>query len=620
MAGLNVAQPQGATTDPPSEIAMKPLEKRCYLRRASALSSCCREDERTYCYSPLQHADEIRLLIIEPGERSIAVQCAITHFRLSDYPQYEALSYTWGSEETPENIECGEQESVSITRNCFEAIRQLRQVDRPRTVWIDAVCINQTSLIERGHQVEIMPHIYQQAATVIVYLGESEDDSDVAMEYLGTYAWIRDPPTKSPPHSKSQLALERLLSRAWFNRIWVLQEVFMARSAVVLCGNKSILWDCFRRFAKWTLQDFFGEFPRVLSVGNYRTVLSFSSEDFFKLLCDTRNCCCTDPRDRVFALLSMGSEAFRRTLTVDYIASAEVTFTNVAVYLIGSIGLDTLCGVDRSGESSNLPSWVPDWRIPARVTPMIDMMDFKHSARGPSSNECVEILSSPAAPQKAFIRPRGHRLPSIDILGEIMTPTQKSWDDIIRNAWSCICTPSGPNVEEFFRILYMDARQANSWVNGISTTGLEKERFVEQNEFLSEEGILNSPRQSYKNKKLNIGFPSNSWAAKLASEQKAEDELKAGLESLELDTFPYAKRKRLYSCCVGRRIFRAGGFVGLAPAQTQRGDIIYILRGARCPFIFRQELDHFILIGACFAAGAMNDDHPRYATEEIEIW
>jgi hypothetical protein len=61
---------------------------------------------------------------------------------------------------------------------------RLRDPDLPRVMWIDAVCINQNDLEERGDQVQIMALIYAYAAKVTVWLGEEADGSNEAMQEI----------------------------------------------------------------------------------------------------------------------------------------------------------------------------------------------------------------------------------------------------------------------------------------------------------------------------------------------------------------------------------------------------------------------------------------------------
>lgn len=379
-----------------------------------------------YHYTPLKHPDEIRLLIIEPGRPSEAVKCNLVHTRLSHTPSYEALSYTWGTEERPSQIYCGQDGHISVTQNCLEAIKSLRYKDRQRVTWIDAVCIDQPSIAERGHQVAIMPSIYRQAKKVIVYLGESTEDSGIAMEYLKSHEFINDDATSFSP-SHSQLALGKLLSRPWFSRLWVLQEIFMSASADVICGHKSVPWACFRRLAKWNPQNSPQKIPLVMSVSSYHSKQNPSIQDFFRILCNTRDCGCKDPRDRIFALFSMGPEGLHKSLNIDYEESTETVFTNTAIYLINSIGLDALCGVGGREGSSSLPSWVPDWRRPVGSTPMMDLVDEAGSAGGDGMTKSSNSLTRTRRGNRLFFRLLAATLVMLNLWETSSCQTEATW-------------------------------------------------------------------------------------------------------------------------------------------------------------------------------------------------
>jgi hypothetical protein len=88
-----------------------------------------------------------------------------------------------------------------------------------RTIWVDAVCINQENEEEKGHQIQSMARIYGQANRVIVWLGEAADNSDRAVEEIRTAAGRQS--TNSSNEKSIQQAILALLQRPWFRRIWV---------------------------------------------------------------------------------------------------------------------------------------------------------------------------------------------------------------------------------------------------------------------------------------------------------------------------------------------------------------------------------------------------------------
>lgn len=557
-----------------------------------------------YHYTPLKHPDEIRLLIIKPGRPSEAVKCNLVHTRLSHTPSYEALSYTWGTEERPRQIYCEKDGQISVTQNCFEAIKSLRYEDRQRVAWIDAVCIDQPSIAERGHQVAIMPCIYRQASKVIVYLGESTEDSDLAMGYLKSYGFINDDATSYSP-SHSQLALGRLISRPWFSRLWVLQEIFMSASAEVICGHKSVPWACFRRLAKWNPQNSPQKIPLVMSVNSYRTTQDPSIQDFFRLLCNTRDCGCKDPRDRIFALFSMGPKDLQKNLNIDYTDSTETVFTNAAIYLINSIGLDALCGVERRDESRSLPSWAPDWRVSSiSSTTMMDLVDEADSAGGARRDQIFQFFKSHQTQQQTVLQTFGQNFGDVEFVGDIFMPDRSNFCDIISQSWDGF---SASNREKFFRTLYMDAKKATSW-------GGKRLEVLRSGYTMGIEGREGLIRRS-DTPEVDLKEMANAW--EILSQE------------LSCEKFPFTKRKRLYSCCTGRRLClvetsseteSTKTVVGLVPAQTRQQDKIVILKGAKCPFVLRKELDHLIMVGPCFVWEAMDRRCSRAQLTKIEIW
>jgi hypothetical protein len=108
----------------------------------------------TFTHEAINDAiDEIRLVALQPStDPTAAIKCKIFHARLSDCPPYEALSYMWGSDADSRIIRIERKEYI-IGHNLWLALKQLRQAENERIVWIDAICINQTDTSERNHQV-----------------------------------------------------------------------------------------------------------------------------------------------------------------------------------------------------------------------------------------------------------------------------------------------------------------------------------------------------------------------------------------------------------------------------------------------------------------------------------
>jgi hypothetical protein len=212
----------------------------------------------------------IRLLALTPGAFSDPLHVTIFHTTLSevDEPGYEALSYVWGSADNLITVRASDSVcdgTLQATRNLEVALRHLRLEDGPRTLWIDAICIDQRNAAERGHQVGIMGEIYTLARRVIAWLGPEDRDSSMALDAIQRVStnifldWdkkaiiIRNTSDLKPdqlrnvhwlPFDNATLgAIYRLIMMNLFERLWIRQEIGLAAErAVIRCGPKEIDW------------------------------------------------------------------------------------------------------------------------------------------------------------------------------------------------------------------------------------------------------------------------------------------------------------------------------------------------------------------------------------------
>ncbi|BCS04917.1 uncharacterized protein AKAW2_80718A [Aspergillus luchuensis] len=106
---------------------------------------------------------QIRLLSIH---RSIVgrgpIHCSLHTVSLDDSPEFEAISYVWGTEDATEHIFL-DGNAFYVKPNVAKALYQLRRKSRRRIVWVDTICINQCDIDERNTQVPLMATIYTTA-------------------------------------------------------------------------------------------------------------------------------------------------------------------------------------------------------------------------------------------------------------------------------------------------------------------------------------------------------------------------------------------------------------------------------------------------------------------------
>jgi hypothetical protein len=289
----------------------------------------------------------IRILELYPGHPGDSVRCGLYTALLSAQP-YEALSYCWGDPEVTEAVTCNNAK-VQVTVNLAAALQALRRTDQPRLLWVDALCINQSSITERNEQVAIMRDIYNTAATTIVWLGDMADDSDDAMALVPDLIQVRaafcgetngawESPNKVQSihalaeedldsyhirpvlDEKRRTAFLRLLDRPWFSRVWVVQETVMARKTQVFCGTSVVgfndLCQASMVFNYLDLHDGIGirrpldRFYEFWDTGRKHAERYASS--LFTLAMRHRQFQATDPRDKLYALSGIANDASGR--------------------------------------------------------------------------------------------------------------------------------------------------------------------------------------------------------------------------------------------------------------------------------------------------------------------
>jgi len=203
--------------------------------------------EDPYDAAPLNLRErEIRLVKLEHSHDSEPIRCSLRTYALDDEcPAYIALSYAWGAKERHDDLQINGI-PFPVGRSLWSFLHQMRAQYRYLTFWIDALSINQTNVLEQNHQVQMMRQIYTNAHSVWVWLGEADDvtNSDIAMQFMKTREAFGDKDVNfkklwSPRKARAVLAL---CERDYWKRIWIVQEIMLAKKATVLCGDQQVGW------------------------------------------------------------------------------------------------------------------------------------------------------------------------------------------------------------------------------------------------------------------------------------------------------------------------------------------------------------------------------------------
>jgi len=311
--------------------------------------------------------------------------------------EYEALSYCWGDAREMAEIlisnspdimaDKNSAKNVEISSTLAWALRYLRRADRIRVLWVDALCINQKDSSERGEQVRRMADIYRSACMVVIWLGESAENSEAAIDafhYIGQQIELStasdifpspdaaerqwyDSSTPLPYDKQIFMAMAALAQRPWFTRLWVYQEVRFAKTAMIQCGYQTIPWSLFRGAAVFLYgNDYTPASLRTNLDPTARIAIAQTSTPLFNIIMQTSTRLCKDPKDKVYGLL--GFTPSDLVIHPDYSNQVETVYTDAVIAYTNYFCRFDFLRICNLGpwRLENLPSWVPDLSQPAR--------------------------------------------------------------------------------------------------------------------------------------------------------------------------------------------------------------------------------------------------------------
>lgn len=197
-------------------------------------------DGRRYRYQPLEHSLDFRTLALEPGNFGDALYGELEIRNMQQYPLYDAVSYTWATQDGTDTLSsrlwCRSSRTyINITANCATALQRLRDPNKVRHIWVDTICIDQSNVKERNHQVKNLILTFRSAQQVVVFLGEGDESAYRLVNYMSAADCEGAIPDVT--------SFIRLFQQRWFHRVWVLQEIAVAKTITVVFGPHVLKWD-----------------------------------------------------------------------------------------------------------------------------------------------------------------------------------------------------------------------------------------------------------------------------------------------------------------------------------------------------------------------------------------
>jgi hypothetical protein len=606
---------------------------------------------------PLQ-SDQIRLLTISPkknGEDDNAqVQCGLKTIRLADLPfeGYTALSYTWGHDKDRPDIKVNGK-FFKATRNLKEALQHFRSTLDPIPIlWVDAICINQSHDPEKGEQVQLMQSIFLGAKETLVWLGPEADESSKAVDLINDLSQVyrnscpagdTSPETadktqwgslKSGGREDKLDALNHILARDYWYRVWVVQEIALSKSLILFCGRRNFSWESLLFTAylldshvetrviqslSRTRNPFRGVLPgiqRIMSIQSVRYDFQPQEElerkpldSLLCLLLNHRFTEATEKKDKYIALAGIakidhsGDNLYAQKLEDVY----ELACKSLAKEQRHR-PLDFLdCAGLRLPRNPRMPSWVPDWSI-ARGLPS-PLLYWQFATK---KHDNLVFIDAPGGVhpfdknkptfsflEKGLLWAQGRKVDTVDCVQEPVNKNKHPQDQSQIRAARPEYPTRDPPTDVLWRTLVQDRTPAD----GLKAPSHWKDILYNY--------LLHPPHSPTATPSSLQQWWTQSKHFKICG-FTLEELAQEGVRSLEQNNqdadAELAHIKTSFTIAVGYRKLATTekGYLCLVPQHAKAGDVVVILVDCSAPVVLRQRETGYEFIGTCYVHGIMD--------------
>ena len=323
------------------------------------------------------------------------------------YAKYTAISYEWGSQDKPFSILVMDRDknllgAIRLTATLKNVLFDLIQSPiEPKVFWIDQLCIDQSDKRDKSIQVPQMGRIYRNASQVLTYLGPAEPRDPEGLELMDQICHHYKPMLTRLGGSKELtstgiVTLSELLERSsemkfhveaekpawtnlcrvlltgWLKRAWMIQENVLNQNTFFLRGPRTfkqangclivqcILHRILPRPTEKKLVSVVSRYAYTTGGIQWCRGGEFTMFDLLWYFSQTK---CHDPRDRIFALLGIASNATGLNIIVDYSRTENEVLINLATRMVEyhrNLNILTMANPQMTAVRG-LPSWVPYW-------------------------------------------------------------------------------------------------------------------------------------------------------------------------------------------------------------------------------------------------------------------
>lgn len=276
-----------------------------------------------------------------PGEENDFVQCYLRTVNFDHAGHFEALSYVWGNQKDRRAILVNGK-VFQVGEKLFTALSNLRKTGSERVLWIDALSINQDDLTERNDQVRKMASIYKSAKHVLAWLGLATVASRNAFDFLSRSYFSGPNGRRGLIEDHGWTAIKDLYHRDYWKRVWIVQEVCLAREVVIVCGRTQAPWAHVSELHRarkhiWTgylsIEELDFRRSRLAHITNVQINSQTKGCSLWTLLESFRELQCHQIHDKIYGFLGLANDNSNNKMQIDYSKSVQELFEDVVKFL-----------------------------------------------------------------------------------------------------------------------------------------------------------------------------------------------------------------------------------------------------------------------------------------------
>ncbi|CAH0031124.1 unnamed protein product [Clonostachys rhizophaga] len=591
---------------------------------------------QTYKHQRLDDArSQIRLLKLHPGTGKLSGELFAVWLDGSAYPQYEPISYCWGSQKDQQVILL-DGLTFAIGRNLYTALKRLRYADSARVLWCDVLCIDQSNTAEKSVQIPLMRQIYQKGSRTLVWLGEHDrrtarifrmfetlerrymEDAEAQMP---SYQWRRinhdrlDIPRWARPlvpivgfvtDIQGEKDIANLQKMDWMHRVWVIQEAAVSEQITVICGKYSTNWETVVRAHTVSDAGWDQNFSNIIF--HAQAFRDADYQSFASLVSDAMGARATDERDYIYGILGLldPDSVLSKEIEPDYSVNPLEVFHKVTKITLENTEDANIILLGSKNLSTKLPSW--SWH---------PYSEDDHRYVGWELREKEDLRATMASSSKiAFLENdrvlqlAGYSFGTVTTAGPAIPPEDDPFGvKMLRFIYRSVLTYfhsrsiTGADIERPYMNTSMTTTEAFYWSMLMPETDGDDEADLNHNlKMVKDLDELLRRKFSFLAKKPELW---SGLSALYVWPRVLEITLRSAFGSSQTECLEIIRRHtHVYGY---RAISTSEGYMGFSTGSIHLQDKIFLLQGVRTPVVLRRASANanWRIIGEIYIPGAM---------------